>query len=399
MANNPNRLLVVDDELQICELVADVGEEIGYEVRTASRADEFFEAYRSLEPTVILLDLNMPGTDGVQLLQSLAEKNSQAEILLMSGVDSRTLASAERLGKVHGLKMLGNLNKPMRIPVLEEILRQGFKVDQRVTQEDLRQAIESRQLTVHYQPKILITGSREGRCEGVEALVRWDHPGNGLTFPDEFIPLAEQTGLIVPLTDFVLGEVARQTKSWMDAGLDLTAAVNLPASLLEDAAILDRVAVFLRRHEVPNDRLYVEVTESGAMANTETTIATLTRFRIKGIGLSIDDFGTGYSSLVQLHRMPFSELKVDKSFVIECAHNTEARTIVEVIVALGCKLGLSVCAEGVETLDTWEYLHALGCHKAQGYYMSKPIPAAEIKDFATNWTLEDAVQRSRSGSG
>ena len=399
MTTNPNRLLVVDDEPHICEFVSEVGGEMGYHVRTANTADEFLDQYRNFGPTLILMDLNMPGTDGVQLLRFLADSKSRAEILLMSGVDTRTLASAERLGKTQGLNMLGNLRKPVHIPVLEQFFQQAFNADHPVTQEALRRAIETRQLIVHYQPKILMGGAADSRCEGVEALVRWEHPEDGLKFPDEFIPLAEEWGLIVPLTDFVLEEAAHQTKTWMDEGLDLRAAVNLPASLLEDAELPDRVARLLEDHGVPNDRLYLEVTENGAMADTDTTIATLTRFRIKGMGLSIDDFGTGYSSLVQLHRMPFSELKVDRSFVMECDKNEEARTIVEVIVTLGRKLDLSVCAEGVESLGTWRYLQALGCHKAQGYYMSRPIPASEVAGFARGWThQDDAARRSPSSA-
>ncbi len=390
MGGNPNRLLVVDDEPTICELVAAAAEEIGFEVVAAYSAEQFMDAYAGFQPTLILLDLNMPGTDGVTHLKFLAENGCQARVLLLSGVDNRTLASAERIGRDQGLNMLGNLQKPVRIATLMDIFEQVYEVHHPITEKDLERAIDENQLTVHYQPKIQIGAENCGQCIGVEALVRWRHPNDGLLYPDRFIPLAEQSGLIIPMTEFVLTETLRQLKNWRNEGLELTAAVNLSASMLTDPQLPDNLLALLERHQVPNDQLTIELTESGAMADVASSMATLTRFRIKGVELSIDDFGTGYSSLVQLYRMPFSELKVDKSFVMECDCNTEARAIVEVLVTLGHKLGLKVCAEGVESADTWNYLQGLGCDTAQGYFMSKPIPASQIPGYVREWSLKNA---------
>jgi EAL domain-containing protein (putative c-di-GMP-specific phosphodiesterase class I) len=149
------------------------------------------------------------------------------------------------------------------------------------------------------------------------------------------------------------------------------------------------VFALLDEFQVNPDRLYLEATESIAMGNTETAMATLTRLRIRGVGLSIDDFGTGYSSLVQLHRMPFSELKIDKSFVMDCDTNADARSIIEIIISLGQKLGLSICAEGVETHLSWKFLHSLGCDRAQGFFMSRPIPPEAVISFIGTWKLPD----------
>ena len=390
MTENPNRLLVVDDEPTICELVTAAGDEVGFEVVSAYSAEQFIEAYGNFQPTLVLLDLNMPGTDGVTHLKFLADNGCTAKVLLMSGVDSRTLTTAERIGRDHGLDMLGNLQKPVRIATLMDIFEQVHEVHQTITEADLQTAIDEDQLTVHYQPKIQIGNENDGQCIGVEALIRWEHPKDGLLYPDQFIPLAEQSGLIIPMTEIVLHKTLGQLKNWRDDGLDLTGAVNMSGALLSNPQLPDQLLALLAQYGVPSDRLTIELTESCAMSDVSSSMATLTRFRIKGIELSIDDFGTGYSSLVQLYRMPFSELKVDKSFVIECDSDPEAKAIVEVLVVLGHKLGLKVCAEGVESAETWSYLKELGCDTAQGYFMSKPIPAAEIPGYVRERSLKNA---------
>jgi EAL domain-containing protein (putative c-di-GMP-specific phosphodiesterase class I) len=252
-----------------------------------------------------------------------------------------------------------------------------------LTETRLNEALEHGELVVFYQPKLALNGHVDGKLEGVEALVRWNDPlYGGLRAPDEFIPLAERTGLIEPLTWYVLDAAIAQTAAWHARGMHFSVSVNLPATMVNDMSLPDRVAGFLGDRGFPSGKLMLEVTETGAMVNSTTTIESLTRLRVKGIGLSIDDFGTGYSSLVELYRMPFSELKIDKSFVLDCDHDPEARTIVEAIVSLAHNLHLSVCAEGVETEQSLRLLRELGCEKAQGYYISRPLSGAALTDFA-----------------
>ena len=220
--------------------------------------------------------------------------------------------------------------------------------------------------------------------------MRWEDPRHGLRPPADFIPLAEQSGLILPLTWFVLNRALAQTKEWQKLGLSLTVSVNVPAQMLNDLDFPNRVANTLEELDFPPGKLILEVTETGAMVDSAATIESLTRLRVKGIGLSIDDFGTGYSSLVELYRMPFNELKIDKSFVMECDHSVEARTIVEAIVGLGHKLGMSVCAEGVETEAVLRFLQELGCERAQGFLYSRPLPAARVAAFAARARVESS---------
>ncbi len=240
---------------------------------------------------------------------------------------------------------------------------------------ELRQAIAADQLLLHYQPKVDLA---TGRLVGVETLVRWQHPRHGLIPPDQFIPLAEHTGLIKPLTHWVLTTALWQTRAWQDQGLLLHVAVNLSARLLHDPAVVDTIVDALRTAGVEPRWLEIEITESAVMVDPAGALAILTRLHALGIRLAIDDFGTGYSSLSYLKRLPVDEIKIDKSFVLEMSRNGDDAAIARSIIDLGHNLGLGVVAEGVEDDATWGHLATLGCDVAQGYHISRPVPAAEL---------------------
>lgn len=257
-------------------------------------------------------------------------------------------------------------------------MRDGIGDDDQVTENDLQKAIEEEQLFLQYQPKINLNGGGATAVPAVEALVRWRHPSQGVVPPNQFIPLAENSYLIHPLTFYVLRQAAGQARKWEDDGAPLTVAVNIAAPLIDDLSFPDQVQQIFDEEQCDPSRIILEVTESGAMSSAARSMDVLSRLRLKGCGLSIDDFGTGYSSLVQLHRMPFTELKVDKSFVMEIGDNSEAELIVNVIVGLARKLGLKSCAEGVEDAKTAEFLASLGCDTAQGFHYSRPVDAADV---------------------
>jgi len=245
---------------------------------------------------------------------------------------------------------------------------------------DLRRAIERDELVVYYQPKIACATSR---VSGAEALVRWRHPEQGLLFPDKFIPLAEQSGLMKPLTLWVLRDVLRQIREWNDQGMFLSVAVNLSARSLQDAELPGEVAEALELAGVDFSALELEITESAVMADPVRALEIVTGLANLGIHLSIDDFGTGYSSMAYLKRLPVRNLKIDKSFVLDMLTNENDGTIVRSIINLGHDLGLNVIAEGVETPEIFERLRQLNCDEAQGYYMSKPISSADFTRFVT----------------
>jgi diguanylate cyclase len=229
---------------------------------------------------------------------------------------------------------------------------------------ELRRAIERHQLILHYQPKM---DARSGQVLGVEALVRWQHPDHGLIPPGEFIPLAERTALIGPLTHYVLDAALRQCQAWQQTGHELSVAVNVSARRLLDPTFPDRVAGLLACWQVPTRLLLVEITESTIMTDPTHALQVLGRLSEMGVQVAIDDFGTGYSSMDYLKTLPVHELKVDRSFVAQMTTSSSDAVIVRSTVDLGRNLGLRVVAEGVEDGATWQERDATGCDAIQGY--------------------------------
>jgi diguanylate cyclase (GGDEF)-like protein len=240
---------------------------------------------------------------------------------------------------------------------------------------ELRRAIRNRELVLYYQPKAAL---RSGEVASVEALVRWDHPKSGLIPPDEFVPLAERTGLMKPFTSYAIDEALRQCAEWRERGLDLTVAVNLSMRNLLDVSFPEEVAELLRVRGVEPARLEFEITESTVLVDPTRSKLVLDRLSAMGVKLSIDDFGTGYSSLAYLKRLPLNELKIDRSFVMHMLENEDDAVIVRSTIDLARNLGLEVVAEGVEDAPTWDALASLGCDVAQGYFLSRPVPAEEL---------------------
>ena len=250
---------------------------------------------------------------------------------------------------------------------------------------ELRQAIEQGQLLLYYQPKVSL---HTKAIQGVEALVRWHHPQRGLIPPDQFIPLAEHTGLIKPLTTWVLNRALQQCHDWQAAGLDLSIAVNLSARSLHDPHLVTTVAQVLDRWEITPDHLTIELTESALMVVPRHGAEILERLHTMGIRLAVDDFGTGYSSLAYLKSLPVDEIKIDKSFVRDMTAQEGDIFIVRSVADLGHSLGLEVVAEGVEDQQSFHLLERLGCDLAQGYLLSRPLPPADLQA----WLLETATR-------
>ncbi|MDE2624357.1 MAG: EAL domain-containing protein [Betaproteobacteria bacterium] len=242
--------------------------------------------------------------------------------------------------------------------------------------QDLHQALERQELVLYYQPKVSVP---DGTVIGVEALVRWQHPEQGLIPPDRFIPLAESTGLIIPLGNWVLDEACRQMAQWLREGRERwSMAVNLSTLQFSHASLVHVVETTLARHALPPHHLTLEITESTAMRDVTASLRILRQLHHMGVKISIDDFGTGYSSLLYLKRLPADELKIDRGFVRDLAHDADDAAIVSAIVALGRTLNLGIVAEGVETPEQKEFLTRLGCHMLQGYLLGRPVPAHEL---------------------
>lgn len=242
--------------------------------------------------------------------------------------------------------------------------------------QDLRQALAQQQFSLHYQPKI---DASNGQPVGAEALLRWEHPQQGLLMPDAFIGVAEKTGLIIPIGEWVLNEACRQMRVWFDQGYShWRVAVNLSALQFCHKGLVDSVACALARHQLPANSLTLEITETTAMSDADASMTVLQQLSLMGVDLSIDDFGTGYSSLMYLKRLPANELKIDRGFVRDLEHDSDDAAIVSAIVALGQALGLRIVAEGVETDTQQSFLTTLGCDALQGYLLGHPKPAQQF---------------------
>jgi len=374
---------LVDDEPDLLEILSNVVCLAGLKPIKFTRASQFFSEVTEFEPgSILVLDLNMPEMDGVEVMRRLALQNLSPALILMSGHDSGVLHSAEKLGRAHNLELIASLSKPVPLDDFQRLLEQqrlkskSLGVTGAVPNTsslgvaDLRQAIRTDQLVLHFQPQIDIASNQ---VVGVESLVRWQHPVHGLIFPDRFISMAEQNGLIGELTHWVIERAVQQEQDWQSAGLSIAVSVNISAIDITSLTLPEHLAKLLADKKLDPTRLTLEVTEGALMGELVTSLDILTRLRLKGIGLSIDDFGTGYSSLSQLHRVPFTELKIDRSFVSNMENDGEARAIVKTCIILGHELNMRIVAEGVETAEQLALLKQLNCDQAQGYFFSKPV--------------------------
>ena len=388
MSDNVNRLLIVDDEPGVVDFITAAAHQLDFTVASAGTAADFLTLVDSFRPSLIVMDLHLPDGDGVELLRMLVARGFKAPIVIMSGVDERVLAAAYELGTSKGLKMYGTLAKPVLLPDLQMKLAAAQTTQNRALDAaDLKRGIAAGEIVPYYQPKASLT-ERGWIIDGVEALARWQHPQLGVVMPDEFVPLAERTGAIGDLTSSVLTAALAQLRAWNDEHLKLTCAVNVPPTLVTDLSFPDRVAALLGRYSLDGSQLVLEITETATMQNPTMTMDILTRLRVKRIGLSLDDFGTGYSSLTQLYQMPFNEMKIDKSLVLNVPHSREANTMVGSLIELGHNLGLKICAEGVENRAALDMLAILRCDRCQGFFISRAVPAHDISSLVSHWNRE-----------
>lgn len=386
------KILVVDDEAFALKLL--VHQLAGLGFRKVTPVTGGTEALALIAGgacfDIILTDLQMPGMDGVEFVRALTQSGYEGELVLVSGEDKRILKTAEQLARAHGLRVLGRLKKPVAPERLAEVL--GHHTDAIAPRpcadggcygpDELRQAIAADQLVCHCQPKVRLV---DGMLTGVEILVRWQHPRDGLVFPDRFVAVAEEHGLIDDLTRAVLRDALRQTRAWTDAGHALHVAVNISMGNLDTLDFPDFVVAAAREMDVSLSSLVLEVTESRLMQDMRAPLDILARLRLRHVDLSIDDFGTGHSSLAQLRDLPFNELKIDRGFVHGACRDAQLAAIFDASLDIARKLGMRSVAEGVEDIEDWKFLHAHGCDVAQGYFIARPMPMAALAEWLPEW--------------
>lgn len=401
------KILVLDDEPFMLKLLGHMLANLGFsQVTTCGSglgALEWIDCPNS-PPDLILLDLNMPEMDGIEFVRHLDGRRYTGSLILVSGEDERMLQTAEKLVRVHKISILGHLHKPVNLEELSALLgtwtppslgelraaKKAYSAD------EVRAAIVNGELVNYYQPKVDVMS---GKVMGVESLVRWRHPRDGMVFPDQFIGVAEEHGLIDDLTRTVIGEVFAQAKTWQDNGLHLRIALNISMDNLASLEFADYVTDAASTAGITPGDIVLEVTESRLMKDLSAQLEILTRLRLKRFSLSIDDFGTGHSSLTQLRDIPFDELKVDQGFVHGAASNDTLRAIYDASLGLAKKLGMKTVAEGVEDRADWDLLRSTGCDLAQGYFIAKPMPAGEIPDWVTTWEANIENLMGSSGAG
>ncbi len=385
-------ILVVDDDPDFFALIETVASSLQLTAAWAARGDDALEHVETREYGLIVLDMCMPGFDGFQVLSALAERRCKASLLLVSGMSRSVLRTAQRFGREAGLEVVRLLHKPVPLDELESALVAGS--ESRPSAGSVRRALEDGEIAAHYQPRIDL---HTGRLYGVELLSRWQHPTRGLLPPAAFLPFLDDTAGRRALLSVSLRDGLADLRTWIDAGLDLVLSVNVGADLLSPE-LPDWIAMHAESAGIEPERLTLEVTEQSAMSEPARACEILSRCRIKGFSVSLDDFGVGYSSLVWLHRFPFSELKIDKSFVIEFADDPEARVITRATIDLAHALSLTVCGEGIEDEATCAALVELGCDRAQGFWIARPMPAGELAGWSAGWQRRAAERPWRSGA-
>lgn len=390
-----NRLLIMDDDPDVGSFFAQVGQAVGYDVHTLAQPEKFSSTVRSFSPTVILLDLQMPGRDGIELLRELSMSDVRPKVLIASGLDSRVLTTASELGMSMGLDVAGAFCKPIPPEELEALLTQLKSASAAISGDEMREGLRAEQFVVHYLPKATFKSSGRWVIEGAEALVRWEHPEHGLLYPNDFIGIAEDSGPIVELTDFVFRASMEQARVWLANGLYMELGVNLSAQLLGDLEFPDRLLTLIRENNLDPSMITLELTETTAMQDPAVTLDILTRLRVKNINLCLDDFGTGASSLTHLYRMPFSEVKLDNQFMADMRLRDDARALVEGLIYLAHKLKMRACGEGVEDEATLRLLEGMHCDKVQGHYLGAASRAKEFEQIVADWNGR-FVGKSRS---
>jgi EAL domain-containing protein (putative c-di-GMP-specific phosphodiesterase class I) len=382
---NENRLLVVDDDSEVGAFFGQVGEDLGFETKVMLDPGRFAETVLDFSPTVILLDLQMPGRDGIELLRELSTLGRNPKVLIASGLDSRVLTTASELGISMGVDVAGAFCKPIALDELEVLLIRLKSQKKVVTAAGLRQAINDGQLVVHYLPKATFKGPGRWIIEGAEALVRWEHPEYGLLYPRDFIGIAEESGLITEVTDFVFRASMEQARVWFANGLYMELGVNLSAQFLGDLGFPDRLLTLIRENNLDPSMITIELMETASMNDPAVALDILARLRVKNINLCLDDFGTGASSLTHLYRMPFSEVKLDNQFTNDMRLREDARALVEGLIYLTHKLKMRACAEGVEDEGTLQLLEQMHCDKVQGHLIGAACRAKDLEAVVESW--------------
>ena len=388
------RAVIVDDEPAIREYVAMVARQAGFEVDLAGSGAELIAHLVEPFPHIIVLDLNMAHTDGVQVMRELARRKIDSRIVIFSGSDLRVIEAASEIARQHGLCIGAVLQKPVRKADLLKALERLGQESAPFTATTLRTCLDQKLVTLNYQPKISLPACAVIGCEALLRCV--DAVGRPID-PEKVVAVAEGSGMIDTVTEQVFREAIKERQRWSGQGFDLGISVNLSARSTfnqELPELFERICV---EHQVPTKAVTVELTESAVMDDRLLAIEAMVRLRLKGFNLSIDDFGTGYSSLLRLKHIPFTEMKVDKSFVVALHQSRDNAVIVKAIIQLARSLEMYSVVEGVEDKAALDFVTQCGCDEAQGYFIARPMPGADVPGFIKAWPWRQALLQQEIG--
>lgn len=405
-ATNMVDIYIVDDEQQHVDLMVEMISIAGLSATGFTSASLFVD-HPIANTDIILLDLNMPDMDGIEVMRTLYDKGCMPTYILVSGFDERVLNSAKQFADAKNILVAKKLSKPINTKEFIHYISQ-LQIEVRVAQtsiqsqqkpsspakdkltlNQLKAAISEHQLVLFYQPKLDMSS---GNTTGFEALVRLQHPELGLVFPDQFIAMAEENNLISALTYEVFRLATEDYLMFCKTGIEPLISINISAKDLLDLSMPERFAALAKEKGIPPQSITIELTETAILKSVSDSLDILNRLRMKGFSLSIDDFGTGYSSLVQLYQAPFTELKIDQHFVMRMLEDDEALSIVKICILLAKELKMTSVAEGIESQDIWDKLKELNCDLAQGYFISKPIPV----DACCEWVTKNTAAKLSS---
>jgi EAL domain-containing protein (putative c-di-GMP-specific phosphodiesterase class I) len=383
------RFLVVEDQGFQLWMTGRMLEDLGARyVFSAADGASALQVISEREPPIdiIISDVDMPGMDGMELMRHLGAAGHPASVILASALDPRLLEGVETMARAYNLDVLGVITKPITARKLESLIARhsshpaparaaaskSFSVD------ELAQALERNEFVAYFQPKVdLVTG----QVRGAEALARWKSPEHGLIRPESFVGLMEAGGLIDALTSSITRQAVAACVRWRKASIDASVSVNVSAISLNRMAFGEELLRTVRDGGLDPQHVILELTESTGEADNARLLESLSRLRMRGFGLSIDDFGTGHSSMQRLAGVAFTELKIDQSFVRRALTHEPSRTMLESGLEMARKLRLTSVAEGIEGRSEWDLIRSLGCDLAQGYFVQRPVDAAELHEW------------------
>jgi EAL domain-containing protein (putative c-di-GMP-specific phosphodiesterase class I)/ActR/RegA family two-component response regulator len=387
--------LVVDDDPELRTLARRVAQAAGFRTEDAENGLIALEKMQACPPAVVLLDLQMPHADGLDVMRGIALHKISTKLVILCGQNLRIAEVAAEVARRHGLAVVAAVHKPVDSGALKTILARLSAESAPFDADRLQESIAGNAIELCYQPKIDLPSRR---VTGVEALLRCRDGGGKPICPEAIIGIAEQSEQIHALSMRIFDKAITQYHDWAAQGLELGIAVNLSAKESADCNLPDRIAEMCERQGMPTSALTIELTESAVMNDQLVAMETMLRLRMRGFDLSIDDFGTGYSSLLRLEQLPFSEIKIDKSFVTTRRHSSGSRIILATVAQMARSFGMKCVIEGVEDEDTLNFANSLGCDSAQGYFMSQGLAPERMAGFITEWnTRQDWLRHRTTG--